>query len=914
MTLSVRRSLAAVALLAAACSPDAGRVLAPRLTPQGPARDAGTAGGVHISEIHYDNASTDAGEAVEVSFPIGTSLSGWKIVRFNGSNAAAAVTYTSPIATTGEDLGAIGATTCADGARAVVVVRYAQDGLQNGPNDGLALVNGSQVVELLSYEGPFTVSTGSTVAAGMTSTDIGVSQTGSSTLDPIGASLQRQPDGTWKRTQQNTFGACNDTPIAVGPYDHVAVGGAATVNANFTTTLTATLQDAANQTVTDPAATYTWQSSDETVAQVISTSGNTAVVKGLKVGGPVTITVDATSGGTTKTATAQLTVTQAPGGSISLSLGTSPLVIGYQTQVFVNSGSADKSGNPVFASNVTWSSSDPAIVSVDQRGLVTAAGNGTATITVTAGDGSTASIAVPTEVPLYNASARVGHNTEFGTPTDADASNDVIIAREQYTISYNPQRGGPNWVSWDLSASHLGTRNRCNCYSADTALVRLGYGQYMYNTLDYTNGGYDRGHMEPSADQTATDGENARTFFLTNFLPQQHGLNAGPWENLENALRDSVKAGREAYVIAGGVFTNGVGLGTLKNEGKIAIPDSTWKIVVLMPANTGLANVSSTTDVNVIAVNMPNVSSPPTGDWTAYKTTVAKIQKSTGYDFLAALPDAIECKVEASNCAPTARITGAGVDGGSEGQTLAFDATTSSDPDAGDVLSYEWRVNGQVVGIQPTLSRAFADNGTYEVRLTVSDDKGAASVATRSVTITNVAPTVNAFAGATILRGETYQASGTFSDPGADTFTGTVSYGDAPATSLALGAGTFALSHTYTTAGVRTVTVTVTDDDGGVGTRSAQVTVLSAQQGTQALAGVVSDLQAAGKLSAGEADALRATLDATVKSLLRENATPAENQLQAFMNQVDALLQAGRLSSADAGALTAYAKRIVASM
>lgn len=615
-----------------------------------------------------------------------------------------------------------------------------------------------------------------------------------------------------------------------GAFDHVVIAGSSSVNANATITLTANLQDASNQNLTDPAATYAWTSANPSVVAIQSTSGNTATIKGVTVGGPIAITVTATSNGVPKTSAPKQITVVAPPSNISVNVGAgTPLVIGYESQVFASG--TDQSGNSVFSGNVTWSTSDPSILVVtDPRGVVRAVGNGSAKVIATAADGSTGSFTLSTEVPFYNANARVGHNTEFGVPADADASNDVIIAREQYILSYNPQRGGPNWVSWDLSATHLGTRNRCNCYSADTALARLGYGQFMYNTADYTGSGYDRGHMQPSADQTATDGENARTFFMTNFLPQKHGLNAGPWEDLENELRDSVRAGREAYVIAGGVFTNGVGLGTVNNAGKIAIPDSTWKIVLLMPAGTGLANVSSASDVTVIAVNMPNVDNPGPNDWTQYRTTVGRIQKSTGYDFLAALPDPIECKVEAVDCAPTAHVTGTGLTGGSEGATLAFDASTSSDPDAGDVLSYQWSVNGQTVGIQPALNYTFADNGTYAVRLIVGDLAGKGDTAVVNVTIANVAPAVSldATTSLSILSGQSVAVTGTFTDPGVDSpWQYQLAWGSgAPQTgSLGTSGASVNGSHQYLAAGQYTVTFTVTDKDGAAATRTLAVNV-----------------------------------------------------------------------------------------
>jgi DNA/RNA endonuclease G (NUC1) len=636
----------------------------------------------------------------------------------------------------------------------------------------------------------------------------------------------------------NPHNGPSDGVATTGPLARAIVAGPASAAINASLTFVALAQDATRQTIEDPAATYTWASSDPSVAAIDSVSGDTAFVSAIAVdAAPVTISVSVAIGGTTVAATHELTVTPPVPGHVSIGVGTDPLVIGYQTQLFVTGGSADDSGNPVYSSMVTWSSSNPTILSVDNRGIVTARAEGFATLTGTAADGTAGSYTLDTEVPFYSSSARAGHNTELGTPTDRDPSNDVLIERKQYTISYNPQRGGPNWVSWDLSASHLGKRNRCNCYTADTALARLGYGQYMYTTADYTGGGYDRGHMEPSADQTTTDGENATTFFLTNFLPQTHALNAGPWEKLENALRDSVNSGREAYVIAGGVFTNGVGLGSLKNEGKIFIPDSTWKIVVLMPANTGLENISSTSDVDVIAVNMPNIGNPA-GDWTAFRTTVGKIQRSTGYDFLASLPDAIECRVE-------------------------FDCS----------------------------------------------------------------PVVNAFDGATLLSGETYAATGTFSDVDGDAWTASASYGDNSAVvATPVNEFSFQLSHTYSAAGTFTVTATV--NDGYTSTsRTATVVVETPSQGVANLDAAVDNLaalsaslratsatqQSAG-LNTGELNALHAKLDAASADLARANRQAAVNTLGAFVNQLQSMIDTGRVPAASGSPIIAYAQRVIRSI
>src|SRR5258708_11835025 len=94
--------------------------------------------------------------------------------------------------------------------------------------------------------------------------------------------------------------------------------------------------------------------------------------------------------------------------------------------------------------------------------------------------------------------------------------------------------------------------------------------------------------------------------------------------------------------------------------------------------------------------------------------------------------------------------------------------------------------------------------------------------------MSRVAGVVRAIAGAKILEGATYAATGWFRGGGRDPWTATVDYGDGSGVQpLALTAKTFGLSHVYggVGSGPFTVTVTVADDDSAAGTAHASVTV-----------------------------------------------------------------------------------------
>ncbi len=153
---------------------------------------------IFVNEIHYDNSGADSNEGIEIAGPAGTDLTGWSIILYNGNGGA---TYNTV------NLG--GVIPNLQGNTGTLF--FPISGLQNGAPDGFALVdNNNTVIQFLSYEGSFTAVGG--LADGLISDDIGVAETGSTT---VGFSLQLTGSGsvytdfTWSGPIANTNDAVN---------------------------------------------------------------------------------------------------------------------------------------------------------------------------------------------------------------------------------------------------------------------------------------------------------------------------------------------------------------------------------------------------------------------------------------------------------------------------------------------------------------------------------------------------------------------------------------------------------------------------------------------------------------------------------------------------------------------------------
>ncbi len=236
-------------------------------------------------------------------------------------------------------------------------------------------------------------------------------------------------------------------------------------------------------------------------------------------------------------------------------------------------------------------------------------------------------------------------NLTFGNPSNANSSsNNYFLSKPDFTLSYNNSKGTSNWVSWHLSSAWTGSTPRCNCFKQDRSLPSS---FFRATTSDYTGSGFDRGHLCPSADRNGSATSNENTFYMTNIAPQAPDNNQRSWANFENYLRSLTLEGNEIHIVSGVVGTGGTGrngFASTIDNGNITVPDSFWKVALILPNGTNDID-RVTTSTRVIAINVPNDQGIST-NWAQFITTVNSVENLTGYDLLENIPNSIESVIE----------------------------------------------------------------------------------------------------------------------------------------------------------------------------------------------------------------------------------------------------------------------------
>lgn len=195
-----------------------------------------------------------------------------------------------------------------------------------------------------------------------------------------------------------------------------------------------------------------------------------------------------------------------------------------------------------------------------------------------------------------------------------------LIKRTAYTLSYNKEWVNCNWVYWKLTREHCNGKNqRQNEKFTEDNEVKGSKATHQ----DYVQSGYDRGHMCPAGDSKWSKEAIAETFKLSNICPQNHNLNTGDWNDLEQACRLWAKTYDEVYIVCGPIYNNGVQK-RLKN--KVGVPDAFFKCVVrLNDKPSGLGFIYKNEGKH--------------HDMEYYVCTIDDVEQRTGLDFFKGLPN-----------------------------------------------------------------------------------------------------------------------------------------------------------------------------------------------------------------------------------------------------------------------------------
>lgn len=212
----------------------------------------------------------------------------------------------------------------------------------------------------------------------------------------------------------------------------------------------------------------------------------------------------------------------------------------------------------------------------------------------------------------------------------ADTEGEIMLVRVGYTTSYNPKTKQPNWVGWRLTADHV-----------DGEFLRKGIKFHEDEDVpeprskdeDYRGSGYDRGHMCPSGDNKWSQQAQEQSFLFTNICPQNHGLNAGDWNEMEQQCRKWAVEEGELYIVSGPIFYGSARHKSI-GKNKIPVPEAFFKVVLSMKG----------TPKAIGFIYKNQAGNRPKGD---YVNTVDEVERITGIDFFPSLPDDVENKVEA---------------------------------------------------------------------------------------------------------------------------------------------------------------------------------------------------------------------------------------------------------------------------
>ena len=210
-------------------------------------------------------------------------------------------------------------------------------------------------------------------------------------------------------------------------------------------------------------------------------------------------------------------------------------------------------------------------------------------------------------------------------------STDSIYKHKYYTFRYSEKHKQPEWIAYELTKKMVeGHGIERGNFKPDPLIEKN-----PVTKDDYTNSGFDRGHLVPAADMAWDEEAMAESFYMSNVSPQYPQFNRGVWKKLEERVRKWAKKNGQIYVITGPVLTRRSKGRFPKDKNYIAIPHSFYKVILDYKGP----------EKKAIAFWLENQESSE--DLRAFALSVDDLEGITGLDFFPSLPDEEEIAMEA---------------------------------------------------------------------------------------------------------------------------------------------------------------------------------------------------------------------------------------------------------------------------
>nr|WP_240358694.1 DNA/RNA non-specific endonuclease [Myxococcus vastator] len=236
-------------------------------------------------------------------------------------------------------------------------------------------------------------------------------------------------------------------------------------------------------------------------------------------------------------------------------------------------------------------------------------------------------------------------------PEGAPGANGLSLVKEYARLALDQGANVPTFVSYMLSAADVqetpaGVSRLESTFVRDPELGRAGV-----TDSDYTNTGFDRGHMKPAEDSPTQEAMN-ESHQMSNIAPQHGNHNQQVWRTLEQGVSGLVNSqGGKAYILTGNLYLDDQGQPvppaqretTGAGERRLAIPTHNFKTVLHELPNGGLT---------MYAYLVPNAKDGPSKKedilplLDSHRVPVDRIEELLGQDLYANLPKRVQDKLE----------------------------------------------------------------------------------------------------------------------------------------------------------------------------------------------------------------------------------------------------------------------------